>query len=130
MMQTEMDCTSPLFNYAAKGHKAELIGKEDVEGTECYKIKLTLKSGGDATYFIDAKTSYLIRESRTGGRMGGGPRGGGNGQTNIDYSDYQTTPEGYVFPMKMSMGGMMGTMNVEKVEVNKPVDVAKLGKPE
>jgi outer membrane lipoprotein-sorting protein len=133
-MQTETDCTSPLFNYAAKGHKAELVGKEDVEGTECYKIKMTLKSGTEVTYFIDAKTNYLIRETRTGGgMMGGGGRGpgGGAGQAmNIDYSDYKTLDGGYVFATKVNMGGMMGTVNYEKIEVNKEIDVAALSKPE
>jgi hypothetical protein len=130
-MQTEMDCTSPLFNYAAKGHKAELIGKEDVEGTECHKIKLTLKSGSDVTYFIDAKTNYIIRETRTGGgMMGGGPRGGGNQPMNIDYSDYKTLDGGYVFATKVNMGGMMGTTNYEKIEVNKEIDVVAMSKPE
>jgi len=75
-MQSETDCAGPLFNYAAKGHKAELIGKEDVEGTECWKIKLTLKTGRDITYFINPTTFYIDRMATTGGGFGGG-RGGG-----------------------------------------------------
>lgn len=130
-MQTELDCTSPLYNYAAKGHKAELLGKEDVEGTDCYKIKLTTKGGSEVTYFIDAKTSYIIRETRTGGgMMGGGPRGGAGQPMNIDYSDYKTLDGGFVFATKVNMGGMMGTTNYEKIEVNKAIDTDKLSKPE
>lgn len=133
-MQSETDCAGPLVNYAAKGHKAELIGKEDVEGTECWKIKLTLKSGRDITYFINPTTFYIDRMVTTGGGFGGG-RGGGGGQggapreTKIDYSDYKKTDDGYVFAFKTTVVGMGGGLFFEKIEVNKPVD-PKAFKPE
>jgi hypothetical protein len=62
--------------------------------------------------------------------QGGGNRGGqGNsdGTVNIDYSNYQKTADGYVFPFTVSFG-FGGNMNYEKIEVNKPID-AKLYKP-
>jgi len=126
MQQGEMDCAGPLVDYKAKGHTAELLGKEDVEGTECYKVKLTLKSGRDLTYYIDTKNYYVIRmKTKGGGGMGGG-RGGGGGNPDqefvIDYSDYRKTPEGYVFPFATTRVGMGAATNVEKIEVNKPVD--------
>jgi len=131
-MQSETDCAGPLFNYAAKGHKAELIGKEDVEGTECWKIKLTLKTGRDITYFINPTTFYIDRMATTGGGFGGG-RGGGQGgaprETKIDYSDYKKTDDGYVFSFKTTIVGMGGGLFFEKIEVNKPVD-PKAFKPE
>jgi hypothetical protein len=124
--QYQMDCAGPLVNYAAKGHKAELIGREDVDGTECYKIKLTLKSGNEVNYFIDPKSWYIIREtSKGGGFGGGGGRGrqgaGGDNEMKIDYSNYQKTEDGYTFAMSVSRG-FGGTMTFEKIEVNKPVD--------
>ena len=130
-MQSETDCAGPLFNYAAKGHKAELIGKEDVEGTECWKIKLTLKTGRDITYFINPTTFYIDRMATTGGGFGGG-RGGQGGaprETKIDYSDYKKTDDGYVFSFKTTIVGMGGGLFFEKIEVNKPVD-PKAFKPE
>ena len=39
--QDNLDAQGELIDYAAKGHKVELIGKEDVEGTECFKLKVT-----------------------------------------------------------------------------------------
>jgi hypothetical protein len=124
MQQVEMDCAGPLVDYKAKGHTAELLGKEDVEGTECYKVKLTLKSGRDLTYFIDAKTYYIIRMKTKGGAGMGGGRGGGNQDQEfiMDYSDYRKTPEGYVFPYATTRVGMGAATNIEKIEVNKPVD--------
>ena len=124
MQQAEMDCAGPLVDYKAKGHTAELLGKEDVEGTECYKVKLTLKSGRDLTYFIDTKNYYIIRmKTKGGGGMGGGRAGGNPDQEFIvDYSDYRKTPEGYVFPFATTRVGMGSATNVEKIEINKPVD--------
>lgn len=124
MQQAEMDCAGPLVDYKAKGHTAELLGKEEVEGTECYKVKLTLKSGRDLTYFIDAKNYYIIRMKTKGGAGMGGGRGGGNPDQEfiVDYSDYRKTPEGYVFPYATTRVGMGASTNVEKIEINKPVD--------
>lgn len=135
-LQTELDLSGPLSNYAAKGHKAELLGKESLDGKDVYKIKLTLNTGKEITYFIDASSYYIVREQRDGagfmGRRGGGPGGqggqgggpGGNIQT-IDYSDFQKTDDGYVFPFSIKRGGMGGNMILEKIEVNQPVDPAK-----
>ena len=51
-----------LINYKEKGHKLELMGKEDMEGTEVFKLKCTLKNGSvryyylDGEYFLEVKT--------------------------------------------------------------------------
>ena len=47
---------------------------------------------------------------------------------NMDFSNYQKTDDGYMFPFTVTRGGPNG-MTFEKIEVNKPVD-AKLYKPE
>jgi hypothetical protein len=131
MQQTELDCAGPLVDYKAKGHTAELIGKEDFEGTECYKVKLSLKTGRDITYFIDTKNYYILAFRAKGSGMGGMRRQGGGGDTEvtITYSDYRKTPEGFVFPYAMAVSGMGAATNYEVIEVNKPVD-PKLYKPE
>lgn len=130
MQQTEMDCAGPLVDYKAKGHTAELLGKEDFEGTECYKVKLTLKTGRDITYFIDTKNYYILA-MRTKGGMGMRRQGGAGGDTEvtIKYSDYKKTPDGFLFAHAMTVGGMGAATNYEVIEVNKPVD-PKLYKPE
>ncbi len=122
--QAEIDCEGPLVDYKAKGHTAELLGTEDVEGTPCYKVKLTLKSGRDLTYYIDTKNYYIIRMKTKGGGGMGGQRPGGSADTEliIDYSDYRKLPEGYVFPYATTRVGMGASTNIEKIEVNKPVD--------
>ena len=47
-----------MVDYKAKGHTIELLGKEDVDGTPAYKLKMTKKSGAVETHFLDAET-YL-----------------------------------------------------------------------
>ncbi len=132
LQQAELDLRSGLVDYASKGSTVELQGKEQVGDAEAYKIKLTPKTGNEVIYFIDAKTWYLIRETRKGGAMmGGGGRGGQQGNAdqtvNIDYSNYQKNDAGFIFPYTVRFG-QGGSMNYEKIEVNKPID-QKLYKP-
>ena len=122
---TQTDCAGPLVNYAAKGHKAELAGKETIDSVECYKIKLTTKAGKEITYWVDGKT-YLVHQfsQKTMGR---------NGEMEVItvYSDYKAV-DGIQFPFSAELkgGGFGGgTTTYEKIEVNKPVD-QKLYKPE
>lgn len=127
--KSEMDIAGPLVDYAAKGHRAELMGKEDVNGSPCHIVKLTLKSGRDITYYIDQKTNHILRTKTKGG---GGMRGGGrnpDAEMVTDYSDYRKTDDGFVFPFTTTIVGMGASMNMEKIEVNKPVD-PKLYKPD
>lgn len=120
----EMDCAGPLVDYASKGHKAELLGKETIDGKECNKIKLTTKEGRELTYFIDTKTNYIDRMSYKGrGRpatAGGTPE---EVEIAVNYSNYDKTADGYIFAFSQTMGGNFGgTMTFEKIEVNPKVD--------
>jgi outer membrane lipoprotein-sorting protein len=60
-LREESDWQGPLLDYEKKGYQVELLGKEDVEGTEAYKIKVTYGSGSvgymylDAEYFLEIK---------------------------------------------------------------------------
>lgn len=129
--QYQMDCSGPMFNYAAKGNKAELAGKETVDGIECYKIKLTTKGGKEINYWINSKT-YLIYQSSQKGGMGGGR--GADVEMITVFSDYKAV-DGIQFSFSSELkstgsGGFGGgTMTYEKIELNKPVD-EKLYKPE
>jgi len=65
--EEQADIDGPLVDWKAKGHSVELIGKEKVEGTDAYKLKLTLKTGTVRYIFIDADSYLAIRneEKRT-----------------------------------------------------------------
>ena len=67
--QYELDCAgafAELVNYAAKGHKAELVGTEKVNKVVCNKVKFTLKSGQVVTYYFDAQTNLVKQLEATG----------------------------------------------------------------
>ena len=51
------------MNYKDKGYKAELMGKEDMEGSEAYKIKLTDKDNDITYYYVDASNYFVIKQS-------------------------------------------------------------------
>jgi len=61
-LQTEMDIDGPLVDYLSKGHKATLVGKEIIEGNNCYKIRLTTNAGKEIIFWLDTAT-FLINQS-------------------------------------------------------------------
>jgi hypothetical protein len=54
----DSDFDGPLVNYAAKGNKVEYAGTEPVEGTDAYKLKVTLADGEVRYYYMD--TDYYV----------------------------------------------------------------------
>jgi len=60
-MKEQADVEGALYNWKEKGHKAELLGKEDMEGSSTYKIKLTKANGDIETDFIDAENFILLK---------------------------------------------------------------------
>ncbi len=61
MMDEQADMDGPLVDYKEKGNKIELLGKEQVEGADAYKLKVTLKSGQVRTYYFDAESGLEIK---------------------------------------------------------------------
>ncbi|MGA9769193.1 MAG: hypothetical protein WBV94_09145 [Blastocatellia bacterium] len=57
-LQEQSDMDGSMVDYKEKGNTVELMGKEDLEGTPVYKIKLTLKNGDIRYIYIDAE-NYL-----------------------------------------------------------------------
>ncbi|ULQ54922.1 hypothetical protein KJS94_09755 [Flavihumibacter rivuli] len=110
----QLDAQGVLIDYKAKGHSVEYLGKEDVDGTECFKLKVTHKSGKTDTYFIDPATYYMLRSIT---------KQKANGQeveVTTNFSNFQKLPEGIVVPMSITLP--FGEMIVKKVEINKAVD--------
>ncbi len=131
-MQTELDIAGPLVNYAAKGHKAELLGRDSANGLPCYKIKLTTSAGKEILFWIDIGNNLVQQSSQKSNGMGG--RGAGAaGDVITYYRDYKAV-DGIQIPHTIETkapggGPNSGTTTFDKVELNVPVD-AKLYKPE
>lgn len=114
--QADLDAQGNLIDYAAKGHSVEYIGKDDVEGTEAYKLKVNLKSGKSETMLFDTKSYLLIRLISTQ------KADGKEMEVITNFSNYEKQPEG-IFVAK-SIGLPFGEMNISKVTINAPVDEA------
>jgi hypothetical protein len=114
------DMQGPLLDYAKKGHTISLLGKDDVEGVEAYKVQMVQKSGKVQTMFIDPKTYYIIRTIT---------KVKANGQEMdqvVNMANYTKLPEGIFVPMSITQGE--GEIVMSKVTINPPVD-EKIFKP-
>jgi hypothetical protein len=112
----QLDLQGEFLDYKEKGHNVELLGNEDVDGTSCYKLKLTRKSGREATYLLDPKSFYIIRAVS---------KLTANGQeieSTINLSNYQKLPAGIVVPFTMENTMLPAPINMKKIEVNVAVD--------
>lgn len=117
--QDDLDAQGSLVDYKTKGHTIELIGSEDVEGTDCYKLKVGLKSGRTETVFIDKKTYNMIKSVTV--RKANGQEM----EMATTFSNFQKLPEGIVVPMSMNIPlgpGMNVDFALSKVEVNRALD--------
>lgn len=61
LMEEQADFDGPLVDYKEKGNTIELLGKEQVEGADAYKLKVTLKGGDVRTIYLDAETYLEIK---------------------------------------------------------------------
>lgn len=109
--------TGPLYNYAAKGNKLELQGKEG----NAYKIKITNTDSVESFLYIDATSYYLTKLTRTAEFMGQ-PM-----EFTINFSNFKKSDYGIVFPFstEVNIGGQFTITNsISKIEINKTIDPA------
>ena len=61
-LKEQADIEGPLFDWAAKGHTVELLGAEEMEGTEVYKLKLTRDSGDVRYHYLDSEYYVTVKQ--------------------------------------------------------------------
>jgi hypothetical protein len=126
-IQEQADMDGALVDYAAKGHKVELLGKDKVEGSDAYKLKLTRKNGDVETIFIDADSFLEVRnEAKRIMR-------GTEVETESTIGDYKEV-DGLVLPFSVD-NGVKGRperekIAIEKYEINVPLEHAPFVMPE
>jgi outer membrane lipoprotein-sorting protein len=59
----QADSIFPLVDYKEKGHQLEYLGKEDMEGTEVYKLKMTKTDEKVLYFYLDAETGIELKVS-------------------------------------------------------------------
>lgn len=113
--QDQLDAQGdPLIDYKTKGNKISYLGKDQVEGTDCYKIKVTYPFGKEATLYLEESSFYVIRsveKTKANGK---------EEEVILNFSNYQKLTEGIWFPMSVETDGMAMTFNA--VNINFPVN--------
>ena len=123
------DFPDPFLDYEKKGYTVELLGKETVEGAECFKIKFTkapLMADGvevenvmfyyfDTENFVPIVTETEIKSGQMKGSI-----------SQTIFSDYQEV-EGIYFPFSINSkvkDGQGQPVTIEKIELNIKIDEA------
>jgi outer membrane lipoprotein-sorting protein len=112
------DLDGPLVDYKAKGNTVELAGKEELEASPVYKLKVTLKDGDVKYLYLDAQNYLELKETwkrKEDGKV-----------TDVDtvYSDYKAVAGvmiAHSWETRVN-GELDDQTSLEKIEVNVPVD--------
>lgn len=122
--QADMD--GFLVDYKTKGHTVEYLGKEKVEGTDAYKLKVTLKGGDVRTVYIDTDSNLEIKLESKSTRRGAEVEG----DTNL--GDYKEV-DGLILAHSIDSGqkGAPGRqmITITKVEINPKLDETRFVMP-
>jgi len=121
----DADFDEPLVNYQEKGNKVELVGTDQIEGTDVYKLRVTLKSGDVRTYYMD--TDYFVPikmdEKRT--------IRGTEQEIETTLGDYKEVA-GWFMPFSIESGFKgqgKGKVTYERIDANVPIEDSRFVKP-
>ena len=113
------DLDGPLVDWKEKGNRIEVLGTEDVDGTEAVKLRVVRKDGDVVTYFLDEDTFLAIRELHQ--RM----IRGSERIVEVDVGSY-TDVAGVLVPFTLEAGRLGAPkttrVTIERAEANVPVD--------
>ncbi|OGU12036.1 MAG: hypothetical protein A2X61_04185 [Ignavibacteria bacterium GWB2_35_12] len=113
----------PVSNYKEKGLKIELLGNEDVNGTNCFKLKI-IKQDNESTLWVNSSTYFPVKMKSTVNQMGQSM------EVETSFLDYKNF-EGINMPTKIVMlaMGMEIAMVFEKIEFNTAMSDSLFKKP-
>jgi hypothetical protein len=117
----DAEIDGPLVNWKEKGSTLEYLGREDVDGTSAYKIKVIRKNGDVSFVYLDPDHFLEIRILTQ--RV----RHGAQEETETDVGDYEKIG-GVFIPFSIEEGRKgdpdKQKVVIEKAEANTPVDDA------
>jgi outer membrane lipoprotein-sorting protein len=123
-LQADMD--GPLVDYKAKGSTLELVGKEKVEGSDAYKLKLTLKTGDLLYIYLDADQFLEVRMDAKMKIRGTDIES----ETTIgDYKEVGGMMMAHAMESSQKGSPQKQKMTIQKVEVNIPIDDMRFKMP-
>ena len=124
-MKRQSDPEGQLYHWKEKGSKAELIGKEEMEGTSAYKIRLTLADGDVEDMYIDAETYVPLKMAAKTKVQGNETEG------EAYFSNYKEF-NGVLMPTTITnkmKEQVVSQMVIDKIEFNLPVSDSLFMKP-
>ena len=119
----------PLFNYKERGNTVSLVGTDQIEGTDVYKLMVTLASNGDVrTYYLDAEScvpvKYEVKRTVRGAER----------WFEVELGDYKEV-QGVLFPFSIAIG-TKGSSSADKqqyswerITVNPVLEERRFTKP-
>jgi outer membrane lipoprotein-sorting protein len=124
--EEQADLDGPLVDYKAKGHTVELVGKEKIEGSDAYKLKVTLKNGTVNYTYLDADSYLTIKEESKRTIRGS------EVEVESSIGDYKDV-EGLLVPHSIENGSKgrpeKQNITIQKVELNPSLDDARFKMP-
>jgi hypothetical protein len=121
----DADFDEPLINYQQKGNRVEFVGMDQIEGTDVYKLKVSLPNGDVRHYYMDTDSYVPIRmEERRLIR-------GSESEFETTLGDYKEV-NGWFMPFSIESGPKgqdKSTVTYEKIEANVPLDDRRFERP-
>lgn len=117
---------NPLVNWKENGSKLELVGKEDINGTSVYNLKLTFKDEAVVNYYLDASKFIVLAikdKSMIQGQMY---------EIESRFSDFREV-DGIINPFKFENyvnGALNISATIDRIEYNLPCDDIIFKKPD
>jgi hypothetical protein len=122
----ESDFDGPLIDYQKKGNKVEYAGKDEIEGSDVYKLKVTLANGDVRYFYLD--TDYYVPIKIEIKRM----IRGAEVELETTLGDYKAV-NGVYFPFSFETGAKgspnTGKIIFEKIEANASLDDTRFVAP-
>ena len=120
------DFDGPLVNYKQKGNKVEYVGMDEVEGTDTFKLKVTMKNGEVQYFYMD--TDYYVPIKIDTKRM----IRGAEIEFETVLGDYKEV-DGWYIPYSVEVGAKGSPFKqkiaYEKIEANVTVDDRRFSMP-
>ncbi len=114
--QDGLEIQDEFIIYKELGKKLDYLGKDDVDGTECLKLKMIDKEGKETTFYIDPANYFVIKQvekiKADGKEM----------ESATIYGNYKKTDIGIFYPMSIVKDGE--GMEITKIEINPTIDEA------
>jgi outer membrane lipoprotein-sorting protein len=122
----DSDLDGPLINHQQKGIKVEYVGTDEVEGTDTFKLKVTMPNGDVRFYYMD--TDYFVPIKVDTKRM----IRGAEREFETILGDYKEV-NGWYLPFSIETG-VKGSQNrakvtYEKIEANVALEDARFRQP-